>query len=85
VIGDSQNLNGPPSSEQVAFAAGSSTLKVKVAVVSNVAMSGPVWIVTTAGVASPTSHSYTAGSRSAVPCGPTARTRSSCGPKGRFV
>ena len=40
-------------------------------------------MVTTGGVASPYSHSQTSGSRSTVPCGPTARTWSSCTPNSR--
>ena len=42
VTGDSQNLNGWPSSEHAALASGSSIEKVNVAVRSRVATAGPV-------------------------------------------
>src|SRR5918999_2439156 len=57
VTGDSQNVGRPPSSEQRANAFGSSTVKVKVALVLVVAAAGPLWIVMTGGVTSPTVHS----------------------------
>jgi hypothetical protein len=54
VTGDSQNVGSAPSSEQRANASGSSTVKVKVALVLVVATAGPLWIVITGGVTSPT-------------------------------
>jgi hypothetical protein len=54
VTGDSQNVGSAPSSEQRANAAGSSTVKVKVALVLFVAAAGPLWIVIVGGVTSPT-------------------------------
>src|SRR5918992_2622143 len=85
VTGDSQNVGTAPSREQRAKASGSSTVKVNVAVVLVVATAGPVWIVITGGVTSPTIHSYTAGSRSTAPIGPFARTWSSCSPSGTVI
>src|ERR671914_1842128 len=57
VTGDSQKVGRPPSSEQRANASGSSTVNVNVAVVLVVATAGPLWIVITGGVTSPTTHS----------------------------
>jgi hypothetical protein len=57
VTGDSQNVGSAPSSEQRANASGSSIVKVKVALLLIVATAGPLWIVMTGGVTSPTIHS----------------------------
>ena len=55
-----------------------------VGVVSVVAISGPTVMVTSGGVVSPISQLYSAGDPSMLPAGPTAWTRKSCAPIGRF-
>src|ERR687895_292200 len=85
VMGDSQNVGRPPSSEQSANASGSSTVNVKVADLLVVAAGGPEWIVITGAVTSPTIQLQTSGSRSTAPRGPFARTSSSCSPSGTVI